>query len=123
MFGVVREVRQDVAVARDGSLLFGDISNRVLRLRGGRLTRVATIGFPVEVAIDPRGGFAVASNETRIRRVDAKTGTIESVAGAPVPDFTRLALGLALDTDATVGDDGTVEDLLRDALRVLAGSR
>ena len=32
----------------------------------------------------------------------AKTGTIESVAGVPVPDFTRLALGLALDTDATV---------------------
>ena len=62
----------DVAVARDGSLLFGDISNRVLRLRGKHLQRVATIRFPVEVAIDPRGGFAVASNETRIRRVDAR---------------------------------------------------
>ena len=37
----------DVAVARDGSLLVGDISNRVLRLRGNRLTRVATIRFPV----------------------------------------------------------------------------
>src|SRR4029453_11162697 len=52
----------------------------------------------------------------------AKTGTIESVAGAPVPDFTRLALGLALDTDATVSDDGAViGDPTEAALVVLAG--
>jgi Ca2+-transporting ATPase len=51
----------------------------------------------------------------------AKTGTIESVAGAPVPDFTRLALGLALDTDATVSDDGAViGDPTEAALVVLA---
>src|SRR6478609_2225139 len=37
-----------------------------------------------------------------------KTGQILSVAGAPVPDFTRLALGLVLDSDATVADDGSV---------------
>ena len=37
-----------------------------------------------------------------------KTGAILSVAGAPVPDFTRLALGLVLDSDATVADDGSV---------------
>jgi sugar lactone lactonase YvrE len=82
----------DLAVARDGSLLVGDISNRVLRLRGGRLTRVATIGFPVEVAIDPRGGFAVASNETRIRRVDAR-GRVSTLAS-------RLAQITALAFDA-----------------------
>jgi len=37
-----------------------------------------------------------------------KTGQILSVAGTPVPDFTRLALGLVLDSDATVADDGAV---------------
>ena len=51
----------------------------------------------------------------------AKTGPITSVAGTPVPDFTRLALGLALDTDAVVGDDGSViGDPTEAALVVLA---
>src|SRR3954453_13731847 len=50
-----------------------------------------------------------------------KSGAITSVAGAPVPDFTRLALGLALDSDATVGDDGAViGDPTEAALVVLA---
>ncbi len=51
----------------------------------------------------------------------AKTGTIRSVAGADVPDFTRLALGLVLDSDATVADDGSVVgDPTEAALVVLA---
>jgi P-type Ca2+ transporter type 2C len=37
-----------------------------------------------------------------------KTGAILGVGGAEVPDFRRLALGLVLCTDATVGDDGSV---------------
>ena len=37
-----------------------------------------------------------------------KTGAILGVAGAEMPDFHRLALGLTLCTDATVGDDGSV---------------
>src|SRR5207344_2344213 len=37
-----------------------------------------------------------------------KTGAILGVAGGPVPDFSRLALGLVLSCDATVGDDGSV---------------
>ena len=50
-----------------------------------------------------------------------KTGALRSVAGAPVPDFTRLALGLVLDSDATVGDDGSVVgDPTEAALVVLA---
>jgi Ca2+-transporting ATPase len=50
-----------------------------------------------------------------------KTGQIRSVAGAPVPDFTRLALGLTLDSDATVSDDGkVVGDPTEAALVVLA---
>jgi Ca2+-transporting ATPase len=50
-----------------------------------------------------------------------KTGAIESVAGVPVPDFTRLAYGLCLDSDATVGNDGSVVgDPTEAALVVLA---
>ncbi|HET7488464.1 MAG TPA: cation-transporting P-type ATPase [Acidimicrobiales bacterium] len=37
-----------------------------------------------------------------------KTGAILGAAGEEVPDLSRLALGLCLSTDATVGDDGTV---------------
>ena len=37
-----------------------------------------------------------------------KTGAILGVAGGETPDFHRLALGLTLCTDATVGDDGSV---------------
>jgi P-type Ca2+ transporter type 2C len=37
-----------------------------------------------------------------------KTGAILGVAGGTPPDFSRLALGLSLCTDATVADDGTV---------------
>ena len=51
----------------------------------------------------------------------AKTGRIRSVAGVPVPDFTRLALGLVLDSDATVSDSGdVVGDPTEAALVVLA---
>jgi Ca2+-transporting ATPase len=50
-----------------------------------------------------------------------KTGEIRAVAGAPVPDFTRLALGLCLDSDATVDDEGNVVgDPTEAALVVLA---
>ncbi|MFC5177870.1 cation-translocating P-type ATPase [Nocardioides taihuensis] len=50
-----------------------------------------------------------------------KSGAILSVAGTPVPDFTRLDLGLALDSDATVADDGAVVgDPTEAALVVLA---
>ena len=49
------------------------------------------------------------------------TGGIRSAAGAPVPDFTRLALGLVLDSDAVVEDDGSViGDPTEAALVVLA---
>ncbi len=51
----------------------------------------------------------------------AKSGAIRSVAGTPEPDFTRLALGLALCSDAVVGDDGSViGDPTEAALVVLA---
>ena len=51
----------------------------------------------------------------------ATTGGIRSVAGTPVPDFTRLALGLCLDSDAVVSDGGeVVGDPTEAALVVLA---
>jgi P-type Ca2+ transporter type 2C len=50
-----------------------------------------------------------------------KSGDIRSAAGRPVPDFTRLAYGLVLDSDATVSDDGAVVgDPTEAALVVLA---
>jgi Ca2+-transporting ATPase len=50
-----------------------------------------------------------------------KTGEIRAAAGTPVPDFTRLALGLCLDSDATVDDSGNViGDPTEAALVVLA---
>ena len=50
-----------------------------------------------------------------------KTGVIAAAAGTEVPDFTRLGLGLCLDSDATVGDDGgVVGDPTEAALVVLA---
>ncbi len=51
----------------------------------------------------------------------AKSGAIRSVAGTPTPDFTRLALALCLDSDATVSDRGdVVGDPTEAALVVLA---
>ena len=50
-----------------------------------------------------------------------KTGEIRQVAGQPSPDFTQLALGLTLCSDATVSDDGVViGDPTEAALVVLA---
>ena len=87
----------DVAVARDGSLLIGDVSDRVFWLRGKKLTVAASIRFPVEVAIDPRGGFAALNNETRIRRLDPSSGRM-----------TTLAKGLAQVTALAFDADGNV---------------
>lgn len=51
----------------------------------------------------------------------AKSGAIRHAAGEPVPDFTRLAYGLCLDSDATVSDAGAVVgDPTEAALVVLA---
>jgi P-type Ca2+ transporter type 2C len=50
-----------------------------------------------------------------------KTGAILGVAGAEVPDFSRLALGLTLCSDATVADDESIiGDPTEAALVVLA---
>lgn len=119
----------DVVVEPTGSLLVSDFSNRVFRLSGTRLTLVAgtgrpgrsgdggaavaaAIGFPVEVAVDPRGGFAIVHDERWIRHVDP-SGTIRTVAEFQQPTalaydsagnlFVSELLGGVRRRDATTG--------------------
>ncbi|MGA5300039.1 cation-translocating P-type ATPase [Nucisporomicrobium flavum] len=69
----------------------------------------------VSVLYARRAWFSVAGEGYR------KSGAITSAAGTAVPDFTGLALGLVLDSDATVADDGAVVgDPTEAALVVLA---
>jgi streptogramin lyase len=86
----------DVVVEPSGSLLVSDFSDHVFRLDGDRLTLVAgngqpgrsgdggpavraAIGFPVEIAVDPRGGFGIVHGERWVRHVDP-AGRITTVS-------------------------------------------
>lgn len=99
----------DVVVEPGGTLLVADLSNRIFRQAGSRLSLVAgsgragrsgdggpatraAVGFPVEVAVDPRGGFGIVHDERWIRHVDAD-GTIRTVAEFAQP--TALAYDAA----------------------------
>ena len=96
------------------------------------LTDVETLGATSAINTDKTGTLTM--NEMMVSVIYAngswftvegegyrKTGSIASVAGVPVPDFTRLALGLVLASDATVADDGAVVgDPTEAALVVLA---
>jgi sugar lactone lactonase YvrE len=119
----------DVVVEPNGSLLVADFSNRVFRLSGDRLTLVAgngrpgrsgdggsaaraAIGFPVEVAVDPRGGFGIVHDERWVRHVDA-AGAIRTAAEFQQPTalaydsagnlFVSELLGGVKRVDATTG--------------------
>jgi Ca2+-transporting ATPase len=96
------------------------------------LTDVETLGATSAINTDKTGTLTM--NEMMVSVIYAagawfhvegegyrKTGAITAAAGQPVPDFTRLGLGLALDSDATVGNDGAVVgDPTEAALVVLA---
>jgi len=83
------------------------------------LTDVETLGATSAINTDKTGTLTL--NEMMVSTLYAsgswftvegegyrKSGAIMSVAAAPAPDFTRLGLGLALDSDTVVADDGSV---------------
>jgi Ca2+-transporting ATPase len=115
-----------------GLLSFG--ANELARAKAivKNLTDVETLGSTSAINTDKTGTLTMNQMMVSTLFVNGawfavegagyrKSGAIRSAAGAEVPDFTRLALGLVLCSDATVADDGgVVGDPTEAALVVLA---
>jgi Ca2+-transporting ATPase len=79
-----------------------------------RQDRHLTMNRDDGVVLSDRSWFPSRARATQVRRDP-------SAAGVPLPDFTRLAYGWSLDSDATCRDDGAVVgDPTEAALVVLA---
>jgi glucose/arabinose dehydrogenase len=109
----------DVIVDRDGTLLVGDASNRVLRVfPGGLLMVVARLRFPVEVAIDPRGSFAVVTEERFVRRPNGRIlATLQQPTALVYGADGTLYVSELGGRVVRVGVDGTVAPILSEGLR------
>ena len=102
-----------------GMLSYGAKQLAASRAVVKNLTDVETLGSTSAINTDKTGTLTM--NQMMVSTIFAsgswftvegagyrKSGAILSVAGIPVPDFTNLALGMVLDSDATVADDGAV---------------
>ncbi len=72
------------AVSPDGSWVATDFdSQRVLRIQpSGKTVELAQVSSPVDVEVDADGNVYVSEwKANRVERIDAKTGTVETVAG------------------------------------------
>jgi sugar lactone lactonase YvrE len=92
------------ALEREGSLVIANgRGHDVLRLVDGRLVRIAgngrdgfeedgvpatstAVGFPIDAAVGPDGDVYVVSAH-RVRRIDAASGTISTIAGTGVDGY------------------------------------
>lgn len=133
-----------VAMAANGDIYFAQAPrNLVLRVRAdGILQRVAGslrssdigkvgdggpaldayIGFPRSVALDPTGNVYVGDSRARLRRIDAVTGIITTIAGNGTAGFSgdggpAIAALLTQPSHLTSTSDGTIY-FLDDNVRV-----
>lgn len=119
-----------VALAPDGSLVIPNgRGHDVLRLRDGRLERIAgngrdgfeadgvpatstAVGFPIDAAVAPNGDVYVVTAH-RVRRIDAATGVISTFAGTGIDHYDgdggpATAANLDAPVAVAVGPNGDV---------------